>query len=155
MVKSVKKEKKAAVVEETVDESALVMLKKENAKVLEKSVREVQQAVNESFDLKQVATAAKALQKHEKEQSKASKSLLKDENAAVHLCFTMSKVPKKHSPKPVQIKLEKPFNTEKNLTRVCLFVKDPETDMKAKLDSLNLPCIADAIGYDKLKNEYK
>lgn len=155
MVKSVKKEKKAAVEEIVEEESALVMLKKENAKVLEKSIRECSQAVKESLDLKQVATAVKALQKFEKEQSKANKSLLKDENAAVHLCFTMTKVPKKHSPKPVQIKLANPFNTEKNLTRVCLFVKDPETDMKAKLDSLNLPCIADAIGYDKLKLEYK
>lgn len=154
MVKSVKKEKKEAV-ETPAEESALVMLKKENAKVLEKSVKDATQAVKESLDLKQVATAAKALQKYEKEQSKASKSLLKDESAAVYLCWTMSKVPKNPSPKPVQIKLEKPFNSEKNLTRVCLFVKDPESEMKEQLDQLNLPCIADAIGYDRLKLEFK
>ena len=52
MVKSVKKEKKAVAEETPADESALVMLKKENAKVLEKSIKEMTSAVKESLDLK-------------------------------------------------------------------------------------------------------
>ena len=154
MVKSVKKEKKAVAEETPADESALVMLKKENAKVLEKSIKEMTSAVKESLDLKQVALAAKALQKYEKDKKKG-KSLLSDENAAVHLSFTMTKVPKNPSPKPIQVKLDNPFNSEKNMTRVCLFVKDPEEDFKNLLDQLKLPCIADAIGFDRLKREFK
>ena len=67
----------------------------------------------------------------------------------------MRKVPAKPSVKPIKVKLAKPFNCAENMTRVCLIVKDPEADFKSTLDKLDVPCIADVIGYDRLKREFK
>ena len=62
-------------------------------------------------DLKQVVSAAKALQVFTKKQSEdvAAKALLTDEDQTVHVTFTMTQVPSNPSPKPQMIKIDKPF----------------------------------------------
>jgi len=34
-------------------------------------------------------------------------------------------------------------------------VKDPEEEMKKEIADLNIPCVADVIGYDRLRREYR
>ena len=67
--------------------------------------------VLEKVDLKQVVSAAKALQVFAKKQSEdvAAKALLTDEDQTVHVTFTMTQVPSNPSPKPQMIKIDKPF----------------------------------------------
>ena len=67
--------------------------------------------VLEKVDLKQVVSAAKALQVFTKKQSEdvAAKALLTDEDQTVHVTFTMTQVPSNPSPKPQMIKIDKPF----------------------------------------------
>ena len=39
-------------------------------------------------------------------------------------------------------------------TRACIFVKDPESDFKRQIEDMNIPCIAEAIGFDRLKRDF-
>ena len=71
--------------------------------------------------------ATKAFKQHF---GKAKRGPLADEQPSVHLNFTLTKVPAKPSVKPLRIKLDTPYTTKENLSRVCLFVKDPDTDVK-------------------------
>jgi len=48
----------------------------------------------------------------------------------------------------------KPFNSKKFDTRVCLIVKDPETDFRSQIEKLDIPCIAEVIGFDRLKRDF-
>jgi len=48
-----------------------------------------------------------------------------------------------------------PFNSAEFDTRVCIFVKDPEEDFRSQISALNLPCIAEVIGFDRLKRDFK
>ena len=50
--------------------------------------------------------------------------------------------------------MPKPFNSSKHDTRICIFVKDPEADFKAQIASLKIPCIAEVIGFDRLKRDF-
>lgn len=110
-----------------------------------------------SVDMKQVSNAIKALQKYFKTKQSAGgkKSLLEDEDCFVHLCFTLTQVPVNPSPRPVQLVLPKPFYSENVYTRVCIFVKDPESDFKQQIQNLKIPCIAEVIGFDRLKRDFR
>ena len=55
----------------------------------------------------------------------------------------------------MQIEVPKPFHSEKNMTRVCIFVKDPETEIKALLNDLKVPCVAEVIGFDRLSRDFR
>lgn len=35
-----------------------------------------------------------------------------------------------------------------------MFVKDPEADFKEQISDLNIPCIAEVIGFDRLRREF-
>lgn len=143
-------------VEEDRYTSDLVKLKVENQKTMEKAISKMQSSVKQSVDSKQVLSAVKALQKHFKQQKeKKSKSLLEDTDAYVHLGFTMTRVPTNPTPRPMQVAVPKPFNTEENDTRVCIIVKDPESDFRDQIQSLNIPCIAEVIGFDRLRREFR
>jgi len=87
-------------------ESDLVRLKKENAKAMERSISNMNAQVKQSIEQKQIIAAVKALQKHfADKQDKASKAvkknLLQDEDANVHLSFTLGQVPTKPTPRPL------------------------------------------------------
>lgn len=157
-----KSSRKSSAVEEVkaVDEdrymSDLVKLKIENQKTMEKAIAKMESKIKQSVDPKQVLSAVKALQKHFKAQrEKKSKSLLEDTDAFVHLGFTMTKVPTTPTPRPMQVSVPHPFNSEVNDTRVCVIVKDPESAFREEISSLNIPCIAEVIGFDRLKRDFK
>jgi len=143
------------VVEEERYQSDLVRLKMENQKIMNKSVSQMESNIKKTLEAKQVITAAKALQKYYKSnQEKGKKNLLQEEDAYVHLNFTLTQVPAKPTPRPLQVKIAKPFNTEKHNSRVCIFVKDPETDFRKQIENMKIPCIAEVIGFDRLKRDF-
>jgi hypothetical protein len=127
-------EKKVQEVVEEVElyESDLVKLKKENAKVLEKSISKMEGEIKKNLDSKQVVLAAKALQKvfKSKKTESQKKQLLQDEDSSIHVTFTLSKVPERPTPRPMQVSVPAPFNSSKFDTRICVIVKDPESDFR-------------------------
>ena len=44
----------------------------------------------------------------------------------------------------------KPFDT-----RICLIVKDPEADFRKQIEDMDIPCIAEVIGFDRLKRDLR
>lgn len=83
------------------------------------------------------------------------KNLLGEEDPVFHLTFTMTRVPEKPSARPQLITLPHPFQSGKNHSRVCMFVKDPAREFKDTIEDMDLPCLAKVIGFDKLKRNYK
>jgi ribosome biogenesis protein UTP30 len=41
------------------------------------------------------------------------------------------------------------------MSRVCIFVKDPEIEFKSILNKLDVPCVAEVIGFDRLTKEFR
>ena len=37
---------------------------------------------------------------------------------------------------------------------MCVFVKDPETEFRQQIEDMKLPCIAEVIGFDRLKRDF-
>lgn len=66
----------------------------------------------------------------------------------------MSEVPMISTPRPQQIKIPHPLYGPDFTTRACLFVKDPEREFKDKIEDLNVPCLAEVIGYKRLMNDF-
>lgn len=50
--------------------------------------------------------------------------------------------------------MPKPFHSKKFDTRVCIFVKDPEADFRKQIADLDIPCVAEVIGFDRLKRDF-
>lgn len=73
----------------------------------------------------------------------------------IYLSLTLSKLPSgSPSPKPVSIPLAHPIYGPQYDTRACLFVKDPETETKQQFDGSDVPCLAEVMGFDRLKKEF-
>jgi len=36
-----------------------------------------------------------------------------------------------------------------------LIVKDPESDFKKQIEDMDIPCIAEVIGFDRLKRDFR
>ena len=139
--------------------SDLVKLKIENQKTMNKSISKMESSIKQSVEPKQVVSAVKALQKYfkakqEKAGKAAKKNLLEDEDAFVHVNFTLTQAPVKPTPRPQQVKIAKPFTTKEHNSRVCIFVKDPESDFRKQIANLKIPCIAEVIGFDRLKRDF-
>jgi len=109
------------------DHSIMVAQKMANDIKIKQHISAMNAKVIQKVDLKQVVSAAKALKAFAKKQSEAlaEKSLLTDEDQTVHVTFTMTQVPTNPSPKPQMIKVDHPFLTEEQRSRVCVIVKDP------------------------------
>jgi len=140
-------------------ESDLVKLKIENQKTMNKSISKMESHVKQSISAKQVTSAIKALQKYfVSKQDKVSKStkknLLQDEDAYIHLNFTLSKLPTRPTPRPMQVKIPHSFLSEQHNSRICVFVKDPESDFRKQIEDLKIPCVAEVIGFDRLKRDF-
>jgi rubrerythrin len=155
MVKKVKSEK-PAVVPTTVEElSETIQRKKENAKLLEKQMKQVTAKVLASVDVKQAAKAVQALQAFKQRQNTKSKGLLDSAESQITMSFTMTALPDKPSQRPQLIKIPHPFTCKEDNSRVCLFVKDPARAFKDQIEDLDIPVIAKVIGFDKLKRNFK
>jgi len=55
----------------------------------------------------------------------------------------------------MQVEVPKPFYSKDHDTRVCFIVKDPESEFKKIIADLDIPCVADVIGFDRLRREYR
>lgn len=80
-----------------------------------------------------------------------------DEDQHIQVVFTLTQVPTKPTPRPLDIKLPHPFqgDAKEHGTRVCVFSKDPARELKDQLAELKVPCIAKVIGVSKLKKNFK
>lgn len=116
----------------------------------------MQTAVKQSVEPKQVLSAVKALQSYFKTtKANKSKNLLEDEDAFVHVNFTLTQVPTNPTPRPLQVTIPHPFVSADQNSRVCVFVKDPESDFRKQIEDLKIPCIAEVIGFDRLKRDFR
>lgn len=110
----------------------------ERLKKFNKYVKRTQKKI--VLDKAQVKKAAKALKKYSKELiQKNSLNLLEQEDKFISVNILMTQVPKKYSPKPISIPIPNPIYGPKYDTRALMFVKDPETAFKSKIEELNLP----------------
>lgn len=108
------------------------------------------------MDTNQIKSAAKLLQKYEThEREKNALKLLEDEDKFITVNILLSEVPKKYSPKPLQIPIPHPIYGQKYSTRACMFIKDPEREFLDKIQDLNVPCLAKCVPYKTLKKEYE
>ena len=149
-------EESKVVAQEELYESDLVRLKKENQRAMELATKDMTSQVKKNMSQKQVVSAVKALQKFFTAKAEGTKkNLLRDEDAYVHLTFTMQSVPVRPTPRPLQMSVPAPFNTEGHDTRACLIVKDPEEHFRSQISSLNIPCVAEVIGFDRLKRDFR
>jgi len=74
-------------------------------------------AVAQNVDMKQATMAVKALQKYFKDKSKLSVSgkkmmLANEDDALINLTFTLTQLPERPSPKPVQVKIPTPIQSK-------------------------------------------
>ena len=107
------------------------------------------------IDEEQIQKAVKAIKDYHKKHQHLNKDLLADENEPILATITMSQVPEKSSPKPLQIKLPSPIYTSEDAHRVCMIVKDPQREIKDLIEDIDVPCLAKIIGYQKLMKNYK
>lgn len=77
------------------------------------------------------------------------------EDGYVYLELDMARVPSTYSIRPVQVELPVPIYSEKYNSRFTIISTDPETAFTEKIQDLNIPMIAEVIGYEKLKKSYK
>lgn len=88
-------------------------------------------------------------------QTGKKKLLSDDDDTFIQLSFTLTKLPMQASPKPIQVELPKAIFGPDYNTRACLFVRDPETDIKSQLENSDVPCLAQVVGYDRLNREFR
>lgn len=81
--------------------------------------------------------------------------MLEDQDAFVHVNFTLTQVPTKPTPRPLQVSIPHSFNNADFNSRICVLVKDPESDFRNQIKSMDIPCIAEVIGFDRLKRDFK
>jgi ribosome biogenesis protein UTP30 len=142
------------------DESQTIKQKKENAKKMLQSVKKFNAKLKSSLERKQIIKAVQALKtyqaKKKADKAAATKNLLEAEDQSIQVTFTLTQVPTRPTPRPLEIKVPHPFQGEtKDDTRVCMFVKDPARDIKDQLAELKVPAIAKVIGISKLRKNFK
>lgn len=132
--------------------------KTEAYKAHQKEVRKYTKKTEKKIvlDKKQVKKAAKALKKYaENLKEQNAMKLLEQEDKFINVTILLSQVPKKYSPKPLGIELPHPIYGPKYDTRAMMFVKDPETKFKERIEDLNVPCLAEVMGFKKLLKDYE
>lgn len=107
------------------------------------------------LDRKLINSAISNLQTYASSQKDKGKNLLEDEDDFIYVTITLSKVPSKFSPKPLQIELKHAIYGPKYLTHVCMIVKDPQRAFKDQVQDLDIPCLGKVIGYQKLMKNFK
>lgn len=79
---------------------------------------------------------------------------MENEDGFIHVNFTMTKVPTNPTPRPQQISIPHPFTSSNFDSRVCIIVKDPEEYFRDQIQDMKIPCIAEVIGFDRLKRDF-
>lgn len=135
--------------------------KKENARKMLKAVKAFNAKLKSSIERKDITRAVQALQAYFKKvkstNAAGTKQLLEKDDQHIQVTFTLTQVPQRPTPRPLEIKVPHPFQGEakEHDTRVCVFVKDPSRAFKDEIAELNIPSIAKVIGMSKLRKEYK
>jgi hypothetical protein len=65
-----------------------------------------------------------------------------------------SKVPENYSIRPVQVSLPHPIYKQES-SRFTIFSCDPEKEFTDKIQNMEIPQIAEVIGYEKAKKNYR
>ena len=118
------------------DESQTVQEKKENARKMLKAVKAFNAQLKSSIERKDITRAVQALQAHFKKvkstNAAATKQLLEKDDQHIQVTFTLTQVPQRPTPRPLEINVPHPFqgDTKQHDTRVCVFVKDPSRAFK-------------------------
>lgn len=97
--------------------------------------------------------AVKALQKFAKGAKKET-DLLGDDFDFIYVNILLGEVPLMFSPRPQQIAIPNPIYSAKKDTRALLIVKDPVADFKQVIEDMNIPCIAEVMGYETLMKDF-
>lgn len=110
-----------------------------------------------SLNKDQVAKAVKALWKHQENYAakKSKASMLDDEGVpeeTVLLVIGMMTFPEKRRLKPYKIPLPHSLHEDSDM---CIFVKDPQSTLKERLEADPIVGVTKVIGIEKLKNNYK
>lgn len=118
------------------DESQTVQEKKENARKMLKAVKAFNAQLKSSIERKDITRAVQALQAHFKKvkstNAAGTKQLLEKDDQHIQVTFTLTQVPQRPTPRPLEINVPHPFqgDTKQHDTRVCVFVKDPSRAFK-------------------------
>merc|ERR1712216_376566 len=107
------------------------------------------------LDKKWTARAVEALLDYTtKKREKAEKKQLVETPDPVMVMMAMKKIPEKDSKKPILIKLDHPIFRDED-TKICLFVKDPQRDVKDMIEKDGITGIEKVMGISKLRDRYK
>eukprot|EP00163_Fabomonas_tropica_P001122 TRINITY_DN10855_c0_g1_i1.p1 TRINITY_DN10855_c0_g1~~TRINITY_DN10855_c0_g1_i1.p1 ORF type:complete len:288 (+),score=97.52 TRINITY_DN10855_c0_g1_i1:255-1118(+) len=108
-----------------------------------------------SLDRQQVHKAATALLKHVELEKEKDSNLL-DDDLFITLQIGLKKVPEgKKNAKPIPLHLRHPIYASEAASEVCIFVKDPQSEFKKKVEEQSLSNITKVIGISKLRSNYK
>jgi len=93
--------------------SQTVKEKKENAKKMLKAVKAYNAKLKSSIERKDITRAVQALLTYQKkvksEKAAGTKQLLENENQFIQVNFTLTQVPQRPTPRPLEIKVPHPF----------------------------------------------
>jgi len=109
-------------------------------------------AIPKSLDASLVQKAVNALLKHVENAKQKGKSQLFDEDDVILAIVTLKSVPDKNSAKPQRIAI--PNSLHKETSEICIFVKDPQADVKKTFAEQNVK-VSKVIGLSKLRTNYK
>lgn len=121
------------------------------SKLISKQTKKSTQFIN--LKKEQICSAVKCLKKFAEENENPTDLI--GEKGFIFLQVDTSKIPEEHSIRPVQIKLPHPIYSPEFKSRFTIFVSNPEDTFIEKIENLNLPTISDAIGYEKMKKNFK
>jgi len=107
------------------------------------------------LDKELIKSAIENLKEFSQKKKETAKNLLEEEDDFIHVTITLSEVPLKFSPKPVQIPLKHPIYGSEYSTHACVLVKDPQRKFKDLVQDLEIPCLAKVLGYEKLMKNFK
>ena len=107
-------------------------------------------AASERVAAAQVGKAVRALFNHNEQH--APKDQLLDDHNVLSLLIGMKAFPEKSKHRPVVLPLAHSLHAE---GEICVFVKDPQSELKARLEASPIEGVVKVIGISKLKAKYK
>jgi len=105
------------------------------------------------LDRELVGRAVTAILKHAEITRASKKTQLFEEDDMIQLVITLKTIPEKQSVKPQRIAIPHSLHPRES-TEVCIFVKDPQTDIKKLFEEKGVK-VSKVVGLAKLKANYK
>lgn len=96
-----------------IEDTMTVKEKKENAQKFAKAVKKMNAKIKSSIERKQLIKAVEALQAYQAkvkaEGAKGTKNLLESDDKFIQVSFTLTSVPERPTPRPLEIRSPHPF----------------------------------------------